>query len=171
MATMLTAIITTAKSGVAAVAGGGGGSLGTILSVGGSIASGLASIAAGNARASALESQAEVEDFRAKQELIKGREEVVKSLELLNDDLAAMTVAGYAAGLQPSGSVEAAKNDAIEAGEFSVATARDNADVASGMRRTSARNLRQDAKSARSGGIWGALTAGLTYGARTLRRG
>lgn len=162
-----------AAAGFGAIGGGaaaGGFSLASALSGGLSLVSGLASIAQGNADAANLRDKAAWEDFNASRELTRGRQETVAALQAGNDAVAAAQVAGFASGLQSSGSVLNAKLDAIRDTEFNVATSRDEAMIMAGARRGEARRLREDAKSARMGGwmnAFGTWGSGLGRFART----
>jgi hypothetical protein len=146
-------VATGAPLSLAAMAGGGGGlTLMGALSGGLGIASGLAAIARGNAEASAMETEANFEEFNASQELLKGRAQALEAMRAANDAVAASTVAGFASGLQGSGSVARAREEAFEEGDFQISMARSNAAIAAGMRRGTANSLRRDAGWARFGG-------------------
>lgn len=160
-----------AASGTAAAAGGtaaaataGGLSLSGGLSLATGLFSGLATIAQGLQAGAVAESQAAFEEFSARQELLRGREEALRSVEQLNKDLAASVVAGFASGLQPSGSVHAAQVAAIKDGNYQINLERDNAEIAAGGRRLSARQLRAEASAKRfSGVVGGATRIGSTF--------
>ncbi len=146
-------------------------SLFNAFTVGSTLVSGLASITAGQQQAAALEGQANQAEFQADQELVKGEQETAKALEVLNDDLGRAIVAGYANGLQGSGSVGVAIEEARQEGQFNVNTTRDNAVIQSSLRRTSANQLRQDAGAARDTGLFAAVGQAGQAGARIFRRG
>lgn len=133
-------------------------SLAKLLSGGFSVVSGLASIAKGNAEAASLEDQALWSEFNASRELTRGKEEAVNALKAGNDAIAAAQVAGFASGLQSSGSVTQAKMDAARDATFNADNARDSAFIAAGARRGEAARLRSDASAERRGGIFGAFT-------------
>lgn len=139
--------------------------------IGTTLVSGLAAIQSGNQQSAALKGQANQAEFEADQELVKGEQETAKALEVLNDDLGRAIVAGYANGLQGSGSVGVAIDEAREQGQFNVNTTRDNAIIQSSLRRTNAGQLRQDASAARDTGLFAAVGAAGQAGARIFKRG
>ena len=161
-------------AGTAGTAGAGlgvGGFLKTAFAIGTTVVGGLAEMAAANDRAEAFEADAEMEDFNARQEQLTGKIEAANALEALNENLAQITVAGFGAGLRSSGSVQSAREDAIEAGERNVDTARDNAEIAAGARRANARQRRMDASASRRAGMFGALRHGMNFASRFVARG
>jgi hypothetical protein len=157
MATMLTASGLSAGAVGAAGAAAGSSSLLNAFSIGTTLVSGLAALQSGGAQAAALQGQANMEDFRAKQEEIKGMEETARAMGALNDDLGKAIVAGYANGLQGSGSVETAIREAREEGQFNINMSRDNAVIQSSLRKSNAQQLRQSSSSSRATGIWEAV--------------
>lgn len=178
MATLMATAL--AGSGIAAGAAGaasagaaaaGTSSLFNAFTIGSTLVSGLAAIQSGNAQASALRGQANQAEFEADQELVKGEQETASALEALNDDLGRAIVAGYANGLQGSGSVGVAIDEAREQGQFNVNTTRDNAVIQSSLRRTNAKQLRTDARSASEGGLFAAVGQVGQAGARIFKRG
>jgi hypothetical protein len=171
MATMLTASGLSAGAAGAAGAAAGSSSLLNAFSIGTTLVSGLAALQSGGAQAAALQGQANMEDFRAKQEEIKGMEETARAMGALNDDLGKAIVAGYANGLQGSGSVETAIREAREEGEFNINMSRDNAVIQSSLRRSNAKQLRQSASSSRAAGIWDAVGIAGKGAASYLKRG
>lgn len=132
-------------------------SLAGLLSGGFSVVSGLASIAKGNAQAQSLEDQSLWEQFNARQELTRGKTEAVAALKAGNDAVAAAQVAGFASGLQSSGSVTQAKLDASSDAQLNADLATEQAMAAAGARRGEAARLRSDAASARRGGVFDAI--------------
>jgi len=160
-------------SGAAAAGAGAAGtsSLFNAFTIGSSLVSGLAAIQAGGARAAELRGQANQAEFEADQELVKGEQETANALAALNDDLGRAVVAGFANGLQGSGSVQVAIDEAREEGQFNVNTARDNAIIQSSLRRTNARQLRQSASAERDTGLFAAVGRVGQAGARIFRRG
>lgn len=146
-----------AAAGGAAAAAGSGFSLAGLLSGGFSVVSGLASIAKGNAQASNLEDQALWDEFNARQELTRGKTEAVAALKAGNDAIAAAQVAGFASGLQSSGSVTQAKLDASGDAQLNADLANEQAMAAAGARRGEAARLRSDASAARRGGLFDAF--------------
>lgn len=160
-----------AASGGAAAAGGIGSTFATLASVGSTIVGGLASMAAGRNQQAALNAQAADEETKAVQETINGRQDALSAMRKLNEDLAFVTVAGYGSGLAPTGSIEAAQQEAIATGEANINMARNNAAYASASRRQSASQLRQEGKAARSQGIYGAIQGGLSLFSRRTARG
>lgn len=160
-----------AAAGAAGATAAAGFSWGTIASVGSTIVGGLASIMSGNQQASALKAQARDEETKAVQETINGRQEALSAMRKLNADLASVVVAGYGSGLEPTGSIEAAQNQANETGEANMNMARNNAAYASAMRRQQAAQLKQDARAARTQGIFGAIQGGLSLFSRRTARG
>jgi hypothetical protein len=158
-------------AGAAAGAGSAFSTLATIASVGSTIVGGLASIAAGKQQQQALEAQAWDEDSKAVQETINGRQEALTAMRKLNADLAGITVAGYASGLSPEGSVAAAQEEALKTGDANINMARDNAAYASAARRGQASQLRREGRAANQQGIFGAITGGLSLFSRVSNRG
>lgn len=182
MAELFTGIIMAMGGGGGAAAGGaaaaagagaaaGGFSWAGLASLGATVVGGLASIASGNAQGAALEAQARDENFRAVQETVNGRQEALQAMKKLNQDLANVSVAGYASGLAPQGSIEAAQNAAIEAGEFNITMSRTNAQMAAASRRQNSYQLRQEARAARRAGMFGAIQGGLSAFGRQTARG
>jgi hypothetical protein len=140
-------------------------------SIGTTLVSGLAALQSSNAQGAALAGQAKMEDFRAKQEEIKGMEETARAMGALNDDLGKAIVAGYANGLQGSGSVETAIREAREEGQFNINMSRDNAVIQSSLRKSNAQQLRQSASSSRAAGIWEAVGIAGKGATSYLKRG
>jgi len=177
MAVLLTAFTSLIGGGGAAAgaaAGGaaaGAGSLASVLAVGSTIVGGLASIASGNKQKQALNAQAQGEDTKAVQETINGRQDALMAMRKLNQDLSKITVAGFASGLQGDGSVAAAQNEALRVGEANINMSRDNAAFASASRRAQAKQLRVEGQGAGSGGLWGAVSGGLSMLSRSSARG
>lgn len=169
----------TAAAGAAGAAAAGGvtaggifSSLATIASVGSTVIGGLASIASGKQQQQALNLQAADEETKAVQETINGRQDALSAMRKLNQDLSQITVAGYASGLDgSSGSIKAARNDAIQAGESNVNMARLNANYASAARRGQATQLRREGAAKRQAGVMGAVTGGLSLFSRVTARG
>lgn len=179
MATLFTAFFATVAKGAAAIGGaasaatgavGGSGAL-TFLSGLSTVVGGLASISAGRQQEAALEAQAQDEELRASQETLNGREVALNAMKKLNDDMAAITVAGYASGLASSGSVEAAQREAQQVGEANMASARENSRFAAAARRGQARQLRVEGAGARQQGLFGAIQGGLSLFSRGVQRG
>lgn len=161
----------TAAAASAGAAAGGFGSLATIASIGSTVIGGLASMASGSARKAALDAQAFDEESRATQETITGRQDALQAMQKLNQDLAKVTVAGYASGLQGDGSIQAAQNEAVRVGEGNMNMARLNANYMSAARRGQARQLREEGSAARKEGIFGAIQGGLSLFSRRVQRG
>lgn len=163
-----------AAGGAAASASGAatiGSTLATIASIGSTVVGGLASMASGRAQQSALNAQAADEEGKAVQETLEGRQQALTAMRQLNKDLANITVAGYGSGLEPSGSIEAAQNEALRVGEANVSMARENANYASAARRGQAQQLRNEGRAARQQGIYGAVSGGLSLFSRRFARG
>lgn len=160
-----------AAAGGAAAAGGLGSTLATIASIGSTVVGGLASMASGNQQAAALNMQAKDEEQRAVQETLSGRQEALTAMRKLNQDLSNIVVAGYGSGLAPTGSIEAAQDEALRVGEANVSMARNNAAYASAARRGQAQQLRNEARGARTQGIYGAISGGLSLFSRRAARG
>lgn len=178
MAMLFTTLFTALGGGGGAAAGGaaagaaaGGLSATSIFSGLATVVGGLASISAGKQQANALENQAVQEDTQAVQETLNGRQEALTSLRKLNDDMAKIAVAGYASGLESSGSVATAQAEALDVGNANIATARENSRFQSASRRGQAKQLRTDARAARTGGIMGAIQGGLSLFGRVQARG
>lgn len=160
-----------AAGGAAAGAATTGFSLTSLLSTGATVVGGLASLASGRNQASALNAQAGQEDIKAVQEEINGRQEALTAMRKLNADLGNVLVAGYASGLAPSGSVEAAQNEALQTGEANITMARNNARFAAAARRGQAAQLRTEARGAKSQGLFSAISGGLSLWSRRDQRG
>ena len=126
---------------------------------------------AGNQQASALKAQARDEETKAVQETINGRQEALQAMRKLNADLASVVVAGYGSGLEPTGSIEAAQNEALKVGEANMSMARDNAAFAAASRRQQAQQLKNEARAARTQGIFSAIQGGLSLFSRRQARG
>lgn len=179
MATLFTTLIaglgggggSAAAAGAAGGAAAGGMSLTSLLSVGSTVVGGLASIAAGRNQASALEASASQEETKAVQEEINGRQEALTAMRKLNKDLGNILVAGYGSGLSPTGSIEAAQNEALQTGEANISMARTNARFASAARRGQAQQLRNEAAGAKSQGLFSAISGGLSLWSRRDQRG
>lgn len=165
------AAATGAAVGTGAAAASTGFSLSTLFSVGSTIVGGLASISAGKQQAAALESQAQQENLKAVQDDVAGRQDATRAMRAMNKDLGDILVAGYGSGLEASGSIEAAMNEAQEVGEANMNTIRDNSKVQAAARRGQAAQYRLDAKGARSAGMFGALQGALSLGERRVARG
>lgn len=155
----------------AAAGGGALSTLGTLASVGSTIVGGLSSIAAGRQQAAAAESQAQAEEMSATQETINGRNDALTALRRLNSDLSSITVAGYASGLDSSGSVQSAKDQAALIGNENMNMSRDNAAYAAAQRRQQAQQFRNEGRAAKTQGIMGAVSGGLNLFARRNARG
>lgn len=163
-----------AAGGAAASASGAasiGSTLATIASAGATVIGGLASLNSGRAQQSALNAQAGDEETKAVQETLEGRQQALTAMRQLNKDLANVVVAGYGSGLEPTGSIEAAQNEALRVGEANINMARDNAAYASAARRGQAQQLRNEGRAARQQGIYGAISGGLSLFSRKLARG
>ena len=126
---------------------------------------------AGNQQSSALKAQAAQEETKAVQETINGRQEALQAMRKLNADLASVVVAGYSSGLEPTGSIEAAQNEALAIGEANMNMARNNAAYAAAARRQQAQQFKNEARAAKTGGIFGALQGGLSLFSRASARG
>lgn len=163
------AIAGTASAATGAV--GAGSTAMTFLTGLSTVVGGLASIRSGQAQEAALEAQAQDETLRANQETINGREVALDAMKKLNDNLAAITVAGYASGLQSSGSVESAQREAMDVGEANMTMARENSRFAAAARRGQANQLRAEGAAARQEGIFGAIRGGLSWAQRGFARG
>lgn len=163
-----------AAGGAAAAASGAAGigsTLATIASIGSTVVGGLASMASGRQQQAAFNAQAADEESKAVQETLEGRQQALTAMRKLNQDLANVVVAGYGSGLEPTGSIEAAQNEAIRTGEANINMARDNAAYASAARRGQAAQLRNEGRAARQQGIFGAVSGGLSLFARRNARG
>lgn len=160
-----------AAVGGGAAAGGGLSTLTTLASFGSTVVGGLASIASGRQQQHAAEMAASDEEMKATQETLTGRQDALTAMRRLNADLSSITVAGYASGLDPSGSVQAAKDQASEVGEANMNMARDNAAFASASRRQQAQQYRNEGRGAYAQGIMGAVSGGLGLFARRTARG
>lgn len=158
-------------AGAAGAAAGAGSSLTTLFSLGSTIVGGLASIASGRQQAAAMEAEAAQEEIRATQDELAGRQEAVNAIRKMNEDLGAGIVASFASGLQSSGSTMVALEEAKKAGERNAEMSRLNAGQAAAARRANAAQRREDAKAAKSAGIFGAIQGGLQWGARQYQRG
>lgn len=128
-------------------------------------------MAAGKQQAAAAEAQATESEQQATQEVINGREDALNAMRQLNKDLSSITVAGYASGLSPTGSVQAAKDQAGQIGEANINTARNNSQYASAQRRQQAQQYRNEAQGARTQGLLGAVQGGLSLFSRRQARG
>jgi hypothetical protein len=177
MATMFMTFFAAAGKGLAAA---GAAASSAVSAVGGTasflsglstVVGGLASIAAGNQQKAAAYAQAADEDMRAKQETLNGREAALGAMRKLNEDMAHITVAGYASGLQSSGSVQTAQDEAQRIGEINMDSARNNAKFAAGMRRSSAQQMRVEGDGAQTAGIFSAISGGLGMFSRKTARG
>jgi hypothetical protein len=159
-------------AGVAATGTAGAfSSLASIASIGSTVVGGLASLAGGAQKQAALNAQAFDEEGKAVQETITGRQDALAAMQKLNQDLAKVTVAGFASGLQGDGSIAAAQDEAIRIGEANMNTARNNAAYMAAARRGQARQLRIEGKAARTEGIFGAIQGGLSLFSRRTARG
>lgn len=159
-----------AAAAVGSVVSGAGGAA-SFLSGLSTVVGGFASIYSGAQQKAALDQQAVDEETRAVQETLNGRQTALDAMKKLNDDMAAITVAGYASGLQASGSVQTAQDEAQKVGDINMNTARENARVQSAARRGQARQLRIEGKGAMTGGIFGAIKGGLSLFSRDAARG
>lgn len=161
-----------AGGGAGAAAGAvatGGGFLKT-LSAGLTIVSGLGKIVAGQQQSAALKQQAMDEDLRASQEELNGREDALKAMEKLNQDMARISVAGFASGLTSGGSVDAAQQEAERIADANLSVSRSNAQINAAARRGQARQLRYEADGAALGGILGFVSdAGSLFSRRAAR--
>lgn len=177
MATLFATFLGAVGKGAAALAGaattavGAGSGAMTFLSGLSTVVGGLASIRAGQAQEEGLLAQAEDEKLRANQETLNGRQVALDAMKQLNDNLAAITVAGYASGLQSSGSIETAQREAIDVGEANMTMARENSRFAAAARRGQARQLVREGAAAREEGIFGAVRGGLSLFQRHWARG
>lgn len=160
-----------AAVGGAGAAAGAGGGLTSIFSLGATVAGGLASIASGRQQASALEAQAAQDRFQATQDELAGRQDAVNAIRKLNQEMGAGVVAGFASGLQSSGSTMVALEEAQKAGERAADMSRLAGEASAAARRVSAQQRLSDAKAAKTAGIFGAIQGGLQYGARQYQRG
>jgi hypothetical protein len=184
MAVLFTAFFSALSSGASAVGSAGAaaaGAAGSVASAGGGFAAfasglstvvgGLASIAAGSQQKAALDQQAMDEDMRASQETLNGRQAAVEAMQKLNENMGSILVAGYSSGLQSSGSVEVAQEEAKRIGEQNISTARETGRMQSAARRSQARQLRIEGKGAMTSGIFGAIEGGLSLFSRKMARG
>jgi hypothetical protein len=179
MAELFTTLIAGLGGGGSAAAAGGaaagaattGFSLTSLLSTGATVVGGLASMAAGRQQQSALNAQAGQEEIKAVQEEINGRQEALTAMRKLNSDLSNVLVAGYGSGLSPTGSIEAAQNEALQTGEANITMARNNARFASAARRGQAQQLRIEGRGAKNQGLFSAISGGLSLGSRRDQRG
>lgn len=179
MATFFTVLFTAVGKAAAGVGGASaaagaassGLSLSSVFSIGSTIVGGLASIAAGNQQAAAMEAQADQDDIQATQDELAGRQEAVNAIRRMNEEMGAGVVAGYASGLQGSGSTQVALDEAQRSAERNADLTRSNAQMSAAARRASGVQRREDAKGARSSGIFGAIAGGMQSVSRTLQRG
>lgn len=173
MATLLTGLGGTATAGAAAAGAGAVATTTTLstLSTALTVVGGLSSIMSGMQQQSALNQQAVDEETRATQETINGRQDALKSLKALNDDMAAIAVAGYASGVGGEGSVMAAQNEARKVGDQNMNMARNNAAIQSAARRGNAGQLRKSGRSSFTNGLFGAIRGGLNQYSRIVARG
>lgn len=176
--TVLFSAVGKAASGLGAAAGAGaagaastGLSLSSVFSLGSTIVGGLASIAAGNQQAAAMEAEAAQDEIKATQDELTGRQEAINAIRRMNEEMGSGVVAGYASGLQGSGSTVVALEEAQRAAERNADLTRSNAQLSAAARRASAVQRREDAKGARSAGIFGAITGGLQSASRSFQRG
>lgn len=160
-----------AAAGAASAGAGIGSTLASIASIGSTVVGGLASLASGRQQQSAFNAQAKDEEQKAVQETLSGRQEALTAMRKLNMDLANVVVAGYGSGLTPEGSIEAAQNEASRVGDANINMARDNASYASAARRGQAQQLRNEGRAAKSQGIFGAVSGGLSLFSRRAARG
>lgn len=160
-----------AATGAATTAAGGFASLASIASIGSTVVGGLSSLMAGKAKATALNQQAFDEDTKAVQETITGRQDALAAMQKLNQDMAKITVAGFASGLSGDGSIQAAQDEAKRVGEANINTARNNAAYSSAARRGQAKQLRVEARGASTEGLFGAIQGGLSLFSRRTARG
>lgn len=163
------------SSGAAGAASTGAAATGlsatSLLSAGATVIGGLASIASGRAQASSLNAQADQEEIKATQDELEGRQAAVNAIRKMNEEMSAGLVGTFASGLGSSGSAVVALEEAQRIGERNASAARDQAAASAAARRQSASQLRQDAKTAKSSGVLGAITGGLQYGLRQYSRG
>lgn len=162
------------SSGAAATAGAAastGFSATSLLSAGATVLGGLASIASGRQQAAELNAQAGQEEIKATQDELEGRQAAVNSIRKMNEEMSAGLVGTFASGLGSSGSAMVAQEEAQRIGERNASLARDQAAASAAARRQSASQLRQDAKTAKSSGVIGAVMGGFDYGLRQYRRG
>jgi len=164
------AAVGTAASTVGSAIGGTSGIAGFASGLS-TIVGGLASIAAGAQQKAALDQQAVDEDTRAAQETLNGRQAAVEAMRKLNDNMGSILVAGYSSGLQSSGSVTTAQDEARKIGEANVDTARETGRIQAAARRSQARQLRIEGKGAMTSGIFGAIEGGLSLFSRKTQRG
>lgn len=171
IATVAATGTTAATAGTAATVATTGFSLANALTIGSSVVSGLAAIGQGFSQSASLETKANYEDFNSRQQLLQGQQDAIQQIEQLNSDLSSMTVAGFASGLRPGGSVATVKKAAIDDVEYNIKTTRSNAKIKSKITQGNADSLRQDATSARTGSLFEAAGK-LTEGAlKVTRRG
>ena len=177
MATLFASFFVALGKGAAAVGAAASSAVGTaggaasFLSGLSTVVGGLASIASGRQQKAALDQQAADEDVRATQETINGRQVALDAMKKLNDDMASITVAGFASGLQSSGSVEVAQQEAQKVGDRNMNMARENARFAAAGRRSQAKQYRIEGKAANTQGIFGAIEGGLSLFSRKTERG
>lgn len=162
MATMLG----TAFAGLTA----GGGAL-QALSIASTVVGGIAALSAGAAEKQALYNRAEDEEIKASQEVLKGREDAVKAMQRTEQLLAQNAVAGFASGLEASGSVVTAQEEAMEIGDRNLATSRENAQMAVYGRRSQASQYRVEGDAAARTGMFKALGGVLGGFSRFAARG
>lgn len=178
MAVFFTTLFSALGSGGGAAAGAGaagaassGIGLTSIFSAASTVVGGLASIAAGNQQAAALEAQAQQDELQANQDELAGRQEAVNAFKRMNEEMGAGLVASYASGLQSSGSTAVALDEARKTGERNAEMSRSQSAASAAARRQSAAQRRSDADGARAGGIFGAISGGLSYAGRNYQRG
>lgn len=163
--------VASSTAGAVGAAGATGGGFAAFASGLSTVVGGLASVAAGAQQKAALDAQAMDEDMRASQETLNGRQAAVEAMRKLNDNMGQILVAGYASGLQSSGSVTTAQDEAREIGETNVSTARETGRMQSAARRSQARQLRIEGRAAQQAGIFGAIEGGLSLFSRKTARG
>lgn len=90
--------------------------------------------------------RAENFDFAATQEDLQGRQEGLLALETLNDIQAANIVAGFASGVQASGSITQAQQAVGREAAFSISLSKTNAQIEAGALRREGKRLRAEAR-------------------------
>ena len=170
MAAAATATATSAAAAVGTAATAAGSTL-SFLSVASTVAGGLAAMYSANQEASALEGQAQDAEFRATQDTINGKQDALNALRDLNNEQAKIVAAGYASGIGGEGSTAAAFEASQKVGDQNYNQSRENARYQSAARRSQARQYRSSARGARTGGVFKAVSGGLSLFARREARG
>lgn len=147
-----------------------GGGLLESLSTGLFIASSAAGIVSGLAGMGVAEQQAQLAEQQAEQEKLQGRLDSLRILQELNDNLAAQTVAAFASGLAPTGSIATGKIQAISEAEFETGITRSDAEMRAAARQTQASIARSQGTSSLVGSLAGAAQTGAIGISRAARR-